>query len=120
MDTRDSQTFFAHGDDLCRHDVHDSLSLPDARVGPPLTIVMNNPEVPKIHGAHNLQNNLFFLFQYIVVGKGKDKILHRTQPRPCSCALLRRSRDIIGGVYTRRYMEVRQQHSMHRCGNKLP
>jgi hypothetical protein len=24
-------------------------------VGSPLTIVMNNPEVPKIHGAHNLQ-----------------------------------------------------------------
>ena len=62
MDTRDSQTFFAHGDDLCRQDVSDSLSLLDARVGPPLTIVMNNPEVPKIHEAYNLQTDSFFYF----------------------------------------------------------
>ena len=82
MDTRDSQTFFAHGDD-----VRDSLSLSNAHVGPPLTIVMNNPKVPKIHRAHNLQT---FLFQDIVVGKGKDQTLPRTTLH--SCALLRRLR----------------------------
>ena len=75
MDIRDSQTFFARGDDHCWHDVRDSLSLLDAHAGPPLTIVMNNPKVPKIHRAHNLQT---FLFQDIVVGKGKDQILPRT------------------------------------------
>ena len=99
MDTRDSRTFFAHGDDLCRHDVRGFLSLLDARAGPPLTILMNNPKVPKIHGAHNLQT---FLFQYIVVGKGKDQTLPRTTPR--SCALLRRSRDSKSGrVCTQQY-----------------
>ena len=84
MDTRDAKTFFARGDD-----VSESLSLPNAHAGPPLTIVMNNPKVPKIHRAHNLQT---FLFQDIVVGKGKDQILPRTQPQPRSCALLKRSR----------------------------
>jgi hypothetical protein len=60
--------------------------------GPPLTIVMNNPNGPKIHGAHNLQTDSFFISIYTVVGKGKDRILPRTQPHPRSCALLRRSR----------------------------
>ena len=73
MDTRDSQAFFAHGDDLCRHDVRDSLLLLGARIGPPLTIVMNNPEVPKIHGAHNLQTDSFFISIYSCgQGQGSD------------------------------------------------
>ena len=73
MDARDSLTFFAHGNNLSRHDVRDSLSLPDARVDPPLTIVMNNPEVPKIHGVHNLQIDLFFISIYSCgQGQGSD------------------------------------------------
>ena len=68
MDTRDAKTFFARGDD-----VSESLSLPNARVGPPLTIVMNNPEVPKIHGAHNLQTDSFFISRYSCgQGQGSD------------------------------------------------
>ena len=63
--------FLCHSDDLCWFDVHDSLSLPDARAGPPLTIVMNNPEVPKIHGAHNLQTDLFFYFNIYSCGQGQ-------------------------------------------------
>ena len=72
--------------------------LPDARVGPPLNIVMNNPEVPNIHGTHNLQTDLFFISIYTVVGNSKDRILPRTQPHPHSCALLRRSRRQQKGV----------------------
>jgi hypothetical protein len=64
MDTRDTQTFFARDDDLGWHDVSDSLSLPNACAGPPLTIVMNNLEVQKIHEAHNLQTNSFFISIY--------------------------------------------------------
>jgi hypothetical protein len=89
MDTRDSQTFFARD-----NDVRDSLSLPDACAGSPLTIVMNNPEVPKIHGVHNLQA---FLFQDIVVGKGKDQTLPRTTLHSYA-SLLRRSRGQHKGV----------------------
>ena len=66
MDARDSLTFFAHGDD-----VRNSLSLFDARIGPPLTIVMNNPEVPKIHGALKFTN--FFISTYSCgQGQGSD------------------------------------------------
>jgi hypothetical protein len=64
MGTRDSQTVFARDDDLCWHDVRDSLSLLDAHAGPPLTMVMNNPKVPKIHGVHNLQIDSFFVSKY--------------------------------------------------------